>query len=690
MKTITVPMCSLREHPAQMRTEMDSEEMARLTLQVYERGLSPHQPILVAADGDGTYRVVSGHRRWLAALLAEEVRARIDGKENSVDLDFVRPVVFELATRPAEVQVCALCGTPLMEMRNDEGWCSNCENWVGVEVDLHDLPSSTALLDAYAPLTERYGDVEIPVVLFEGDEKVEILALQAANFGQETPDLLGQAKSYAAAVKAGAAVAEIAANTGQSVSRIRAVLGLAKVPEELTQAVVAGTVALGVTAAVARLRKKAQREGMTRYVLERGDCTVEQVQQVASALRKWEPPAVSLDPEVTPQERNQTRVAAAAWAEVNQRDPARAWYAAACAVGDCRGFSLLRWIRALGVEEDEDSLLHRLVPDARCEGCRLRESLQAAPQFSYPHYPCQREEAPISCFSGVFEQDPFYLRVPFGWEEYPGVQRVGGSYGQPCCLSPDDFRQALEAATATVEEDEPGQGADSTGSSGYEYSPPVRIDDIADQRALIHSYIEHHTEMSGARHPVATRCEDCRHHLDGSPTKDPDVPPCQWAARRHRVEFVVRTPIESKGPEVPLCWQFAPARSWNDVIPEHPAPPGVPREWMVAVIREMVQAVGKRKAPTSSSRLACEHLTGRPLKAAESHKGWFIEALESQIGNLSDGQLWTLFTWVTADWMRDQDEAGVYLLPLADGRVLRYTERAWQPPADPGEDEENA
>ena len=270
------------------------------------------------------------------------------------------------------------------------------------------------------------------------------------------------------------------------------------------------------------------------------------------------------------------------------------------------------------------------------------------------------------------------------------MQRVGGSYGQPCCLSPDDFRQALEAATATVEEDEPGQGADSTASSGYEYSPPRRIDDIADQRALIRSYIEHHGEMSGARHPVATCCEDCRHHLDGSPTKDPAVPPCQWAARRHRVEFVVRTPIENKGPEVPLCRQFAPIRSWNDVVPEHPAPPGVPREWMVAVIREMVQAVGKRKAPTSSSRLVCEHLTGRPLKAAESHKGWFIEALESQIGNLSDGQLWTLFTWVTADWMRDQEGTGGYLLPLADGRVIRYTERAWQPPADPGEDEENA
>ena len=103
MKTMNVPSRSLREHPAQMRTEMDPHELARLVLQVRERGLDPHQPILAADNGAGTYRVVSGHRRWLAALLAEEVRARIDGKEDGVDLDFARQVVFGFAARPVLV-----------------------------------------------------------------------------------------------------------------------------------------------------------------------------------------------------------------------------------------------------------------------------------------------------------------------------------------------------------------------------------------------------------------------------------------------------------------------------------------------------------------------------------------------------------------------------------------------------------
>ncbi|MDY7076587.1 MAG: ParB N-terminal domain-containing protein [Chloroflexota bacterium] len=708
MKTMNVPSRSLREHPAQMRTEMDPHELARLVLQVCERGLDPHQPILAADNGDGTYRVVSGHRRWLAALLAEEVKARIDRKEDGVDLDFARRVVFGFAARPTDVEVCAFCGEPLEKVRGAEGWCGNCENWVEARVEPRDLPSPAVLPGAYGSLTERYGDLQISIALFEGDEKEEILALQAANFGHETPDLLGQARSYAAAVKAGATADEIATNTGQSVSRVEAILSLNKVPEYLAQAAVAGDVALGGAAAVARLRNKGQREGMARYVLEQ-DVTVEGAQQIGSALRKWKPPAVSLDPEMTPQARNQARVAAALWTEVLEADPARAWYAAACVAGNgaacpertCpersrrsrRDRSLLAWIRWLGVEESEEDLLYRLAPEARCENCRLRELLQAAPPFSYPRYPCKEvEEYQGTCFHGVFGQDPFYVQIPFGWEEYPGVQRTTRT---PVCLSPEDFEQAIEAATAGFDEDKevagPGQGGDFTASPGSGYSlPGTGVSDVKGQRALIRSYMEHHSEMSGARHPVATCCEDCRYRLEGSPTKDPTVPPCQWAARRRVVEFLVRVPVEEEGVEIPLCRQFAPSRSWNDVIPDHPEPPGVPRQWMVGVIRQMVQAVERRKAAASDSRLVCEFLTGRPLRVSDSHKGWFLDGLENEIGNLSNGQLWTLAMWVTADWTRDQEGSGVYLLPLADGRVLCYAERAWQPPAEPEESEESA
>ena len=538
MKTLNVPARSLREHPAQMRTEMDPEEMARLVLQVYERGLDAHQPIVVAANGDGTYRVVSGHRRWLAALLAQEVKVRAGGKADGVDLDFARQVVCEFAARPAEVTVCASCGEPLEIVRDtEEEWCPRCASWVEMRVEMRDRPSASVLPGLYVPLAERHGDLEIPVALFEGSEKEpvlslskeEILLLQAANFGQEAPDLLGQARSYAAALKAGATAGEIAAHTGQPVSRVETVLALSRVPEPLARAVAAGEIALGVTAAVARLRKGAQREGLAHYVLEQ-DVTVEEAQRLATALHKWKPPAVSLDPETTPPARNQARLVGALWAEVHAADPARAWYAAAWAIGS-RKASLLAWSHWLGAEESERDLLFRLVPEAHCENCCLRELLQVAPLFSYPCYPCQRTDEAGACFQAICGQDPFYLQVPFEWEGYPGVERAGGGSGVPVCRSPEGFRQTLATATAG---DDGGEGA-----SGRDADPvaPARaegmvpgvagVDNVAAQRALIGSYMAHHAEASGARHPLATRCEDCRYRLAGSPTKDPTVPPCQ-------------------------------------------------------------------------------------------------------------------------------------------------------------------
>lgn len=101
MNTITIKLNQLQEHPAQMRTRMDPDEMARLVLQVVERGLDEHQPIIVADAGDGTYHVVSGHRRWLARLLAAEVKETQD----EVNLASIHRTLLDLAGAPAEVRV---------------------------------------------------------------------------------------------------------------------------------------------------------------------------------------------------------------------------------------------------------------------------------------------------------------------------------------------------------------------------------------------------------------------------------------------------------------------------------------------------------------------------------------------------------------------------------------------------------
>lgn len=43
---------------------------------------------------------------------------------------------------------------------------------------------------------ERYADQEVEFVLFEGNQKAQILALQRANYGAVKPDMLGIAHSF--------------------------------------------------------------------------------------------------------------------------------------------------------------------------------------------------------------------------------------------------------------------------------------------------------------------------------------------------------------------------------------------------------------------------------------------------------------------------------------------------------------
>ena len=47
-----------------------------------------------------------------------------------------------------------------------------------------------------------------------------------------------------------------------------------------------------------------------------------------------------------------------------------------------------------------------------------------------------------------------------------------------------------------------------------------------------------------------------------------------------------------------------------------------------------------------------EFLTGRPMSSSERYEEWFEKQLGEQIGNLSDGQLYTLLVWATSEWQR--------------------------------------
>jgi hypothetical protein len=183
-------------------------------------------------------------------------------------------------------------------------------------------------------------------------------------------------------------------------------------------------------------------------------------------------------------------------------------------------------------------------------------------------------------------------------------------------------------------------------------------------------------ETLAVSHPFATPCVSCRHRLEASPTKDPDVPHCAWAGRLRNVTFQQLKPVDSSGPVVPVCRQYAPSQPWNEIIPGHAAPPGVPRDWLKAQI--LLLAKEGQPGYGGSGLMPFEFLTGRPMGANEQYSDWFAQQFEEHIGNLSLEQLWTLFIWATAEWQRAKMET--FLLPTTGtaAQFAAYRESEWR------------
>ncbi|MCP5011046.1 MAG: hypothetical protein GY942_13775 [Aestuariibacter sp.] len=175
-------------------------------------------------------------------------------------------------------------------------------------------------------------------------------------------------------------------------------------------------------------------------------------------------------------------------------------------------------------------------------------------------------------------------------------------------------------------------------------------------------------------HPFTTTCDRCRHRLDSSPTKDESVPHCGWGGRPRNVTFKVLTPDIEDAPHIPVCRQFAPNRPWHELVPAHPCPSEIPRDWL----KEQILLLVKNANQHGSNRNTFEFLTGRPMGANENYGDWFSQQLDAQGGDLSDAQLFTLFIWTHAEWQRARNSQ--FRLPL-NGQVMQfgmYDERPWQ------------
>ncbi|MGB1251148.1 MAG: hypothetical protein ACPG8W_11075 [Candidatus Promineifilaceae bacterium] len=193
---------------------------------------------------------------------------------------------------------------------------------------------------------------------------------------------------------------------------------------------------------------------------------------------------------------------------------------------------------------------------------------------------------------------------------------------------------------------------------------------------LIRAYMDRHGATQ-TDHPFATPCGRCKFKLEGSPLSgNPTAPHCAWSKGRRKMTFreIVSSDksLAEQFPPIWQCGQFKPNQTWKTLIPTHPTPPPLPRNWYLQQIKSLVHhASGLYSAYDDVVLYPFHFLTGRPMSSAESWRGWFAAELDAQQGDLSDEQLYTLFIWTIAEWHRLHSSSDTIPLPV-DGNAQQF------------------
>jgi hypothetical protein len=657
-----------KPHRAQMRSQYDLDELATLTLQVYERGLDAWSPIVAAAHGD-EHHIISGHRRHKATLLALALKGWATGKpKDEITIEVVRAMIQSL------------------------------------------VESLGSLDKLIASLVTKYGDEFIEFVPFEGSEKSQILTLQAANYGSAKPDMMGIAHSFREAVLAGASEAEIARNSGQHPNYVRNHLALTEIPPELARRIAAGELPMSVAATIADLPEP-KRTGLAIFILANdvGKITAGEIKEIATTLKKW----LGLQQPLFVKHQTQRNVARALvylWSSAVTEYPQDAYATVALFIH--RGLEkepwtndkgLLAWFEAFGGEAyvTEGQINWKAVADnlllsVSCQTCPLAQLPKDRLQMELPDLPCRAGQVVERCLNGLTPDDAFDVRVGWDWAGLPGIVHEGRDYR---AKSMADLLQAWQAQAEREREEElqvsgseleetdqpsPKKHKPSAQSETQSLEPgtsPLKPETsdlepsaVAKQRALIANYMARH-EQFAVQHPLATPCATCRHRLEQSPTKDETVPHCTWAGRPRQVTFKVLQAESAAAPVIPVCKQYAPTGSWADLIPEHAQPPQMPRDWLKEQILLLAAAATSN---WDGGFVPFEFLTGRPLAKSEKHTDWFAQQLNEQIGDLSLGQMWTLFIWAMSEWQRAKGQKFTLALNGSGVQFATYQEVGWK------------
>jgi hypothetical protein len=447
---------------------------------------------------------------------------------------------------------------------------------------------------------------------------------------------------------------------------------------------------LGMSAATVLLDLSAdRRQALGQYIemTPAQSITTGDVKRIAKLLKSFKFEMPLTFPNST--RRNVARGFMALWNRRYDENPVRAYLAACIALSSTSQYvppwedqaMAQEWLRALGEPVDRHwlAIIEEYVHEVSCELCPIMQLPARVLKVDLvsPSLPCRKgfKGQVGSCIHGLHPDDPFHMRVPMAWGEHPGVKREGNVYFVDTMA---DLRKAWEAQRdiedKEAKKEERAQKRLKTaeakskkggGASSATMAPvPAQSDlpsPVEKMRQQIAGFIQLHPKLND-EHFLAMTCDGCQHKLDGSPTSDPDVPPCAWASHNRTVRFEQLVPTQ-KGSQlqpIPICRQYAPERPWRELIPEYAAPSELPREWLLAQIRLL--ANDQRGNATYKP---FQWLTGRPMTMSESYDGWFTDQLDANQGELSDGQVYALFVLAHTEWSRCKGmSSGPFLLPV--------------------------
>lgn len=634
-----VPIGPIKKNRAQMRTTFDLTKLAELTLQMIRRGFDGDKPLLIRKleqqEGNYQYENIRGHRRRMAMLMALE------------------------------------CGEGEWEIEAVRSAWKNLVVQFGGDVS-EDVVGAEYVEAAAESLAEAYGAQTVPAVIFLGDEKQATLSLISDNFGDEDPDPLGIAHALQVAAQQGINVNEVASHMGQSPHFVKNYLALGQVDADVARRIVQEGMSMSIAPLLMGLAED-MREALTQFILMNPThlITLAGIKKLVKLFGKVSFELPLSFPNST--RRNVARAFCNLWHEVHGENPARAWLGAAVVMynGDLiypweDPEYAQKWLRALGVEINGHwmAAIEPYLREVSCATCPIAQLPAETLKIDLvsPGLPCRQGREVEKCMHGLAEGDPFHVRVPMAWSGFKPVKREGNVYFVDSFEDLEkawrsqqkkeakEAKDALKAAAKSEKKEKPNKelktekvGATAAAPDGIQNQPgdpsPIEL-----MRARIRMYMAHDENSGRKPHFMASACSGCQHKLDGSPTSDPAVPHCAWASHTRGVTFKA---ISGAGFEqMVVCYQYAPERPWREIVPEYPTAPQLERGWLEQKISALVN---DRK---SGDYKPFQWLTGRPMSSNERWDDWFLEQFAKQKGELSDGQIFTLFLLVADEWKR--------------------------------------